>query len=97
MHLWDALKTGRDIRQKGGDAYIPSEYYVFTVGDVLSENWEVEPVAALACPFCNCPMTEVQTHEGTDSMWVTCKDCEAEGPAADTEEEAIDMWNGAKR
>ena len=49
---------------------------------------------AKPCPFCKCdqPMTWHIGHY--DKPWIVeCPRCSAQGPHADTEKEAIELWN----
>lgn len=53
---------------------------------------------AKPCPFCNC--SQIMTwHIGHyDKPWVAeCPRCLADGPHADTEKEAIELWNRRRR
>jgi len=47
------------------------------------------------CPFCGVCDATVECHSGcvTTDHTVVCNNCEAEGPYAETEEEAIRLWN----
>ena len=44
-----------------------------------------------ACPFCGGEPKLI--NDGTGLWWVQCEDCDAEGPIAHSEEEAIRLWN----
>ena len=45
MNLVEALKSGRPIKKKGWDEYVLfNEGEVFQVYQILSEDWEVQPV-----------------------------------------------------
>lgn len=46
------------------------------------------------CPFCGCEHVEVANYgiQGYRNWWVCCPHCDAQGPAEDTEAEAIRMW-----
>lgn len=44
------------------------------------------------CPFCGRTDLEV-THNGTAARWYMCMTCRAEGPAGDSDAEAIEAWN----
>ena len=46
------------------------------------------------CPFCKCNKTMTWHIGHYDKPWlVECMECSASGPHADTEEEAIELWN----
>lgn len=50
-----------------------------------------------ACPFCE---NEKLVISGGSTMWVTCNKCYALGPEAESESEALELWNnrvGTKR
>lgn len=64
--------------------------------DEAEFKWKSEnnPRARKPCPFCKC--SQIMTwHIGHyDKPWVAgCLGCLADGPHADTEEEAIEKWN----
>ncbi len=58
----------------------------------MADTTDHGPVPVAACPFCNSDNVE---NDHTIPWWVTCHDCGADGPTADTEEEAADAWNAA--
>lgn len=51
------------------------------------------------CPFCKTPIKEDDDncYEGISLSWIICEGCGAEGPFADSMEEAIALWNAALR
>lgn len=49
---------------------------------------------ATQCPFCGCNKAMTWHIGHYDKPWVVeCMDCSAQGPHAETEEEAIRLWN----
>lgn len=55
---------------------------------------EVRPCSAATvdlkpCPFCGASASPADT----GINWIVCDDCAAEGPVADSEEQAVDKWN----
>lgn len=44
------------------------------------------------CPFCGNDDVDFQ-HWDAGAITVTCGDCDAEGPSAGTEAEALALWN----
>jgi len=48
------------------------------------------------CPFCG-ESYAINVLDASDqyvsSFWVTCGNCDAEGPVADTEDDAVEKWN----
>ncbi len=46
-----------------------------------------------SCPFCN--SSAVQVLENSDSCWVNCMDCNADGPVTENIDQAILEWNRA--
>lgn len=51
------------------------------------------------CPFPPCTNANPVVIGSVDLFWVECGDpaCDARGPQRDTEEQAIEAWNGAIR
>lgn len=49
-----------------------------------------------ACPYCgqDKPKLLLTQQDFKDEYYVLCKECEAHGPTNETEEEAIEEWNG---
>jgi len=45
----------------------------------------------LACPFCGCEELEVTSD--FDRWYVTCMKCYADGPIANAEIKAMDLWD----
>lgn len=56
----------------------------------MSKAQELKP-ELLPCPFCG--NAEPVAYEQTYYAWVQCRECDAEGPAKDTGQEAIEAWN----
>lgn len=50
-----------------------------------------EPPAPLYCPFCG--KGDCYVYQHPKAFNVNCDGCCAAGPAADTEEEAVTLWN----
>ena len=49
------------------------------------------------CPFCKCGKVMAWHIGHYDKPWVVeCCQCQAQGPHADTEDEAFDLWNKRK-
>lgn len=47
------------------------------------------------CPFCNCE-SSLKVFEFEEGSWaVTCNECNATGPSAQSHQEAIDRWLAA--
>ncbi|MBZ9759451.1 Lar family restriction alleviation protein [Mesorhizobium sp. CA8] len=44
-----------------------------------------------ACPFCGSRKTEPTQYHSI--FFVVCRDCHADGPAKDSESDAIEAWN----
>ena len=49
------------------------------------------------CPFCKSDEVRAEYDAGGAYHFVFCENCEARGPAADDEAEAILKWNNAQR
>ena len=46
------------------------------------------------CPFCKCEYLMTSKFGYYATTWIVeCTQCYAEGPYADTEEKAIELWN----
>ena len=46
------------------------------------------------CPFCGCGQMYTVCNALHDKSWVVeCCKCHAQGPHADTEKEALNLWN----
>ena len=46
------------------------------------------------CPFCECNLLNMREPFKPFEKWcVRCVNCDAEGPLADTEDEAQKLWN----
>lgn len=47
------------------------------------------------CPFCGSHYVEPSPsgEYAPIARWITCRDCGADGPTADTPAEAVDAWN----
>jgi hypothetical protein len=48
------------------------------------------PNPLMHCPFCDNPDVRIETDGRV--TWVDCGDCDAQGPSAETAEEALDLW-----
>ncbi len=53
--------------------------------------YELKQDDLAACPFCG-SINQDASSNGMESHFVVCQDCGAEGPAKDTEQEAITAW-----
>lgn len=53
--------------------------------------YELKQDDLAACPFCR-SINQDTSSNGMESHFVVCQDCGAEGPAKDTEQEAITAW-----
>lgn len=91
-YVFDALERGRGIK------CYRCEYEIegCKSAEEAEFRWKSEndPKALKPCPFCNC--SQIMTwHIGHyDKPWVAeCTRCLADGPHADTEEQAIEYWN----
>ena len=95
MKLYDALLTKRAIKKRDEEDFCDSEFYVFTVEDVLSDVWEVEPEIVCSCPFCK--SIAVQVRKLDSSYYVFCVTCCASGSSRIERIAAVRDWNGVKR
>lgn len=48
----------------------------------------------LVCPFCGHNELFMLHSEHNKEHWISCSNCEASGPVAETEEAALGGWNG---
>lgn len=60
---------------------------------------EIFSEALNKCPFCRSRCVTLWTETDGNNLitdaWVECDDCNARGPAADTEAESVQKWNSA--
>ena len=55
---------------------------------------ELKHIERKQCPFCKCKHTMTWHIGHYNKPWVVeCMECSAQGPHAETEEEAIELWN----
>ena len=53
-----------------------------------------KPFEVTQCPFCEKP-TEMELHNKDRQVYVSCRACEATGPKAETQNDAVRLWNGS--
>lgn len=105
---WGPMATGGypaaarfwNMRNEGLEALSLAKRIEFPVKEEKEE--EPHPKGANACPFCGCKDLWIHNSaSGDEDCWhVGCSNCEANGPQPDineenTEEEAIQEWNGS--
>ena len=96
-----AFREGKKIKRKTSSIQIQrseTETAYFTINGLLADDWEIVEEKPLPCPFCGGGNIRVEQYYHPGEKWIIyCTTCCGEGPRSYKKEEAISLWNKAKR